>query len=107
MNIPKNDINYFAYEMEAMKYYNNENTNNQKYQDIVDIYEGAFLHTRAVFRSEPNSCMNNNIPYYSAISRESIVKRIMNYSGESFSFEEFNAKDIKTATASTKATDYS
>ena len=78
-----------------------------EYQDIVDIYEGAFLHTRGVFRSEPNSCMNNNIPYYSAISRESIVKRIMNYSGESFSFEEFNAKDIKTATASTKATDYS
>lgn len=76
------------------------------YQDIVDIYEGAYLHTRGVFRSEPNSCMNNNIPYYSTISRESIVKRIMNYSGESYSFESFKENDVKTATATTKAIDY-
>ncbi len=35
----------------------------EKYSNMVDIYEGGFMHMRGVFRSEPNSCMNNNIPY--------------------------------------------
>ena len=34
-----------------------------RYSDLVDIYEGGFMHSRGVFRSEQNSCMNNNIPY--------------------------------------------
>ncbi|MDE6704144.1 MAG: leucine-rich repeat protein, partial [Muribaculaceae bacterium] len=38
-----------------------------RYSDLVDIYEGGFMHSRGVFRSEQNSCMNNNIPYYSTI----------------------------------------
>ena len=65
----------------------------QQYSNVVDVYEGAYLHSRGVFRSEPNSCMNNNIPYYNAISREAMVKRIMKYAGEPYSFEEFKAKD--------------
>ena len=64
-----------------------------QYSNTVDVYEGAFYHSRGVFRSEPTSCMNNNIPYYNAISRESIVKRIMDYAGESYSFESFRALD--------------
>ena len=64
-----------------------------RYSDIVDIYEGGFMHSRGVFRSEQNSCMNNDIPYYSTISRESIVKRIKRYAGEEYSFEEFVAND--------------
>lgn len=64
-----------------------------RYSDIVDIYEGGYMHSRGVFRSEQNSCMNNDIPYYSAISRESIVKRIKRYAGEEYSFEEFVAND--------------
>ena len=67
-----------------------------QYSNIVDIYEGAFYHTRGVFRSEPTSCMNNNIPYYNAISREAMVKRIMKYAGETYSFEEFKAKDYES-----------
>lgn len=39
-----------------------------RYSDIVDIYEGGYMHNRGVFRSEPNSCMNNDIPYYSTIT---------------------------------------
>ncbi len=75
-----------------------------KYSNMVDIYEGGYMHARGVFRSEPNSCMNNNIPYYSAISRESIVKRIMAYAGEEYSFETFKEKDVMTAESpSTKA----
>lgn len=78
----------------------------EKYSQLVDIYEGGFYHSRGVFRSEYNSCMNNNIPYYSAISREAIVRRIKTLAGESFDFEDFVAHDIIEnipETASTKA----
>ena len=64
-----------------------------QFSNTVDVYEGAFFHTRGVFRSEPTSCMHNNIPYYNAISREAMVKRIMKYAGEEYSFEDFKAND--------------
>lgn len=76
----------------------------EKYQNYVDIYEGGFFHSRGVFRSEQNSCMNNNVPYYSTISRYEMVKRIMEYAGEDFSFEKFVENDVIEAatTADTK-----
>ena len=46
--------------------------------------------------------MNNNIPYYNAISRESIVKRIMKYAGEEYSYEAFKAKDYESLPESAK-----
>ena len=64
-----------------------------QYQMYVDMYEGGYFHQRGVYRSEPNSCMNNNIPYYSAISRQAIVERIMEYAGEEFTFAKFKAND--------------
>ena len=76
-----------------------------RYSDIVDIYEGGFMHNRGVFRSEQNSCMNNDIPYYSTISRESIVKRIKYYAGETYSFEDFVANDKREAGDVTRAHD--
>ena len=76
-----------------------------RYSDLVDIYEGGFMHSRGVFRSEQNSCMNNNIPYFSTISRESIVKRIKQYAGETYSFEEFVANDKRDAGAVTRSAD--
>lgn len=66
---------------------------NDKYSAVVDIYEGGFMHSRGVFRSELNSCMNNNIPYFNTISREAIVKRIKQYAGETYSFDEFVKND--------------
>ena len=66
-----------------------------RYQDIVDIYEGAYFHAEGVYRSEHNSCMNNNVPYYSTISRQAIVERIMQYAGETFDFETFVSKDSR------------
>ena len=66
----------------------------EKYSEFVDIFEGGFMHSRGVYRSEHNSCMNNDIPYYSTISRESIVKRIKAYAGEEYSFEDFVANDV-------------
>ena len=64
-----------------------------KYSHLVDIYEGGLGHARGVFRSEINSCMNTYIPYYNTISRESIVRRIMEYAGKEYSFEDFVAND--------------
>lgn len=66
------------------------------YANTVDVYEGGFFHTRGIFRSESSSCMNNNIPYYSAISRQAIVERIMDYSGGTFTLEGFYAHDVTT-----------
>ena len=74
-----------------------------RYSDIVDIFEGGFMHNRGVFRSEQSSCMNNNIPYYSTISRESIVKRIKRYAGETYSYEEFVANDRRDAGTVTRS----
>lgn len=74
----------------------------EKYQNKVDIYEGGYMHTRGCFRSEPNSCMNNNIPYFSAISREAIVKRVMDYAGETFDFEVWKAADKGYSTDNTE-----
>lgn len=65
----------------------------KNYSDKVDMYEGGYMHTRGVYRSEATSCMNNNIPYYSAISRQAIVERIKAYAGEAFVFDDFVAKD--------------
>ena len=75
-----------------------------RYSDLVDIYEGGYMHSRGVFRSEQNSCMNNNIPYYSTISRESIVKRIKRYAGETYSFEDFVKNDKREAGNVTRGT---
>ena len=75
----------------------------EKYQNTGDVYEGGYMHTRGCFRSEQNSCMNNNIPYFSAISRQAIVERIMEYAGEEFSFEEWKAKDKGIYTGSTSS----
>lgn len=76
-----------------------------RYSDIVDIFEGGYMHNRGVYRSEQNSCMNNDIPYYSTISREAIVKRIMQYAGEEYTFEKFVANDKHDAGAATRAID--
>ena len=75
---------------------------NPDYSDYVDIYEGGYMHTRGVYRSEATSCMNNNIPYYSAISRQAIVERIKYCAGEEFTLEEFYSRD-SDAFGSTKA----
>ena len=77
-----------------------------QYSNTVDVYEGAFFHTRGVFRSEPTSCMHNNIPYYNAISREAMVKRIKKYAGETYSFDEFKAKDVESHPQVTTRSNY-
>lgn len=66
----------------------------ERYAQSVDIFEGAYNHARGVYRSENMSIMGNTfIPYFNTISRMSIVKRIMQYSGEKFSLDSFFAND--------------
>lgn len=76
---------------------------NAQYSDYVDVYEGGYMHSRGMFRSEATSCMNNNIPYYSAISRQAIVERIKTYAGETFTLEDFYANDDDSFGTITKA----
>ena len=66
-----------------------------RYQDIVDIYEGGFYHGQGIYRPEVNSCMNNNVPYYNTYSRQKMVERIKAIAGEKFDFEEFVANDSR------------
>lgn len=76
---------------------------NPQFSDYVDMYEGAYMHSRGVYRSEATSCMNNNIPYYSAISRQAIVERIMKLAGEEFTLEKFYQLDSDEFGTKTKA----
>lgn len=75
-----------------------------RYYTFVDIYEGALGHLRGVYRSEPNSCMSDSSPYFNAISREAIVKRIMEYAGETYSFEKFAEKDRQQTSRVSRST---
>lgn len=75
------------------------------YNDIVDVFEGGYMHTRGVFRSEQNSCMNNNIPYYSTISREAIVKRILSIAGEEYTYAKFKQNDSREPGATSRNID--
>lgn len=64
------------------------------YSAQVDMFEGGYNHARGTYRSENMSVMGNvPIPYFNTISRQSIVKRILEYSGEGYTFEKFIAKD--------------
>lgn len=64
-----------------------------RYSDYVDVYEGGYGYMRGIFRSEANSCMNYGIPYYNAISRMSIMRRIKEYAGEWFTMDYFYEHD--------------
>lgn len=66
-----------------------------RYGDIVDIYEGGHMHSDGIYRSEVNSCMNNNVPYFSTWSRQLIVERILWAADETFDFETFVSKDSR------------
>lgn len=66
----------------------------EKYSKLVDMYEGAINHARGTYRSENMSIMGNTyIPYFNTISREIIVRRIMDCAGETFSLDKFIAND--------------
>lgn len=59
----------------------------------VGIHEGGNCFGKGVWRSEQESMMRYKLMYFNAISRELIVRRIMDLSGEEFTFEKFMEKD--------------
>lgn len=61
--------------------------------DGVGVYEGGQEYAYGVWRSEENSCMNDNIPYYSTYCRWLIYDRIMRLSGKEGSMEDFLEND--------------
>ena len=65
--------------------------------DRVGAFEGAFYYSYGAWRAESTSCMINNIPYYSAPSREAIVKKIMSVSGGTYSLGNFISNDVQKA----------
>ncbi len=60
----------------------------------VGLYEGALNYGKGVWRPEQTSCMKDNSPFFNAPSRESIVRRIMDISGEGFDYDTFYRKDV-------------
>lgn len=70
-----------------------EFTGHNKYP-YVGAYEGAFMYAQNIWRPEENTCMNDNIPYFSAPCRRFIINRIMRLAGlPEPSFSEFAAQD--------------
>ncbi len=67
--------------------------------DRVGAFEGAYYYSYGVWRAETTSCMINNIPYYSAPSREAIVKKVMSVSGGTYSLSNFISNDVQKAPA--------
>ena len=61
----------------------------------VGVHEGGNYYHKGVWRSEYQSVMreHRSYQYFNAACRELIVKNIMKYSGEEYSFEKFLAKD--------------
>ena len=75
---------------------------------MVSAYEGGYYFSNGVWRPEQNSCMNDNVAYFNAPSRELIVKRILNSAGINYSWNDFILNDkyepiLKSASISTLA----
>lgn len=62
----------------------------------VGAYEGGSQYQYGVWRSEENSCMNNNIPYYNIQSRWIIYRRIKQLAGLPYSVSDFLSMDKVT-----------
>jgi hypothetical protein len=69
----------------------------------VNAFEGGFLYSRGVWRPELISLMSNNVKYINAPGRELIVKRIMKLAGMTYSFADFQARDVMELPVGTKA----
>ena len=62
--------------------------------------QGGLYYEYGVWRSEKQSCMIDNMPYYSAAQRMAIVRRLKKLAGEEFSLEDFVSRDkIKNPSA--------
>ncbi|MEG2319224.1 MAG: hypothetical protein RSC07_02025, partial [Mucinivorans sp.] len=67
----------------------------------VDVQEGGLYLRLGIWRSSLMSMMNGLQGNFNVISRETIVKKIMEWCGETYSFEVFLSKDKTTIPAQT------
>ena len=74
-----------------------------RYNGEVGIYEGGATYLKGAWRPSLNSMMRDNYEYFNAPSRWAIYKRIMELSGESYSFESFLQYDAVNRSSATKA----
>ncbi len=74
-----------------------------RYKGEVGIYEGGATYLKGAWRPSLNSMMRHNYEYFNAPSRWAIYKRIMELSGESYSFESFLQYDAVNRASATKA----
>ncbi|WP_159431194.1 BACON domain-containing protein [Millionella massiliensis] len=74
-----------------------------RYSSYTGLVEGGNLYAHGVWRPEEYSMMNISCAYFNAPSREAIVKRIKRLAGETYSFEEFAAKDKYEPITNTKS----
>jgi hypothetical protein len=73
----------------------------------VGAYEGGYGFTYGVWRAESTSCMINNILYFSAPSRETMVKRIFARANMYYTLQIFINNDIEKAPSAAAAAIYS
>ncbi|MEA5005872.1 MAG: M64 family metallopeptidase [Rikenellaceae bacterium] len=73
----------------------------------VGAYEGAYGYSYGAWRAESTSCMINNILYFSAPSREAMVKRIFSRANLYYTLESFKANDTEKAPSEAAAAIYS
>ena len=69
----------------------------------VGTYEGGALYRYGIWRPEEYTCMDINIPYFSAPSRWAIVNRIMRLAGTSMTLVEFMSRDNVTPPVLTRS----
>ena len=60
----------------------------------IGIWHGSYSSLYFRWRSEKTSCMIDNRPYFSTWQRILLVRKIMEKAGETFSMDDFIAKDV-------------
>ena len=70
-----------------------------RYKNEVGVFEGGALYKQGAWRPSDDSVMRNNIDVFNAPSRLAIYKRIMELSGEGYSFEKFLEYDAVNRSA--------
>ena len=88
----------------------NQFLSNSLYSSSTGIYEGGYGYLYGVYRPTDNSCMNHMYGDFNAPSRYAIYKRIMERSGDTWSWDKFvtyDAVNRSTANAVNAADAYS
>lgn len=65
----------------------------EQYSSSAGVYEGGYGYSYGVYRPSNDSCMNNMYGVFNAPSRYAIYKRIMERSGDTWSWDKFVAYD--------------